>query len=182
MAELRSREGAPARALEFLILTAARSGEVLKAKWDEIDLADAMWTVPGARMKARREHRVPLSPQAVALLRSLPTEANNPYLFVGAQAGGHLNKNTFETLMQRMQRGETTHGFRSAFRTWAAEKTNVPREVCERALAHTVGSATERAYERGDALNKRRKLMEMWGRFATTPATTGTVLPLRGRP
>jgi integrase len=185
MAALREREDSIAgRALEFLILTASRSGEVLGAKWDEIDLADATWTVPAHRMKAKREHRVPLSPAAVDLLRALPREDRNAFVFIGRRPGTGMAGTVMARLMQRMGcEGITIHGFRSSFRTWSAAETNFPREVCERALAHIIGSQTERAYERGDAFSKRRKLMDAWSRFVCTPAahTGADVVPIGGR-
>jgi integrase len=169
MANLRQREDVAARALEFLILTAARSGEVLGAKWDEISFDDAMWVVPAHRMKAKREHRVPLSSATVDLLRGLPREDGNQFIFVGSRPGYGFNRLMFRAVMQRMGRDETVHGLRSSFRTWAAEQTNYPREVCERALAHVIGNQSERAYERGDLFSKRRKLMEAWTRYCTSP-------------
>jgi integrase len=142
--ELREREDSIAgRALEFLILCANRSNEVLGAKWDEIDFETATWTVPASRMKAKREHRVPLSPQAIKLLRDLPVEDGNDFIFVGSTAGAGLSYMAFSRVMQRMERGETTHGFRSSFRVWAAEQTNYSREVAEQALAHAIGDQTE---------------------------------------
>jgi integrase len=182
LTELRAGSSIAARALEFLILTAARSGEVMHARWDEVDLEARMWTVPAARMKAKKEHRVPLSPRAIDLLRSLPREDDNPYLFVGSHARAPLGKMTMFLALNAMQPGMTVHGFRSSFRTWASERTNYPREVCERALAHSVGTATEQAYERTDLFDKRRKLMEAWAKYcATKPAATGAgeVVPLR---
>ena len=177
MAELQNHEGSVPRALEFLILNASRSGEVLGAKWSEIDLENATWTIPAVRMKAKKEHRVPLAPAAVALLRALPTVAGNEYVFVG-QSGG-LGRWAPGQFMERIGRTETVHGFRSAFRTWASEQTNVPREICERALADVTGSKTEQSYERSDMLAKRRKLMETWARHCYAPVSGGTVLPLR---
>lgn len=152
-----------AAALTFLILNASRANEVMGACWPEINFDDATWTVPASRMKTRIEHRVPLSAAAVELLRSLPREAGNDYCFIGATRGHALNYVRLKRLVKRSQPNNfVIHGFRSAFRVWSAEKTNYPREVCERALAHKVGSKTEQAYDRGDLFDKRRKLMEAW--------------------
>jgi integrase len=183
MATLRADATIPARALEFLILTAARSGEVLGARWSEIDLDGAVWVVPPERMKARIEHRVPLSDSAVALLRSLPTERDNPHVFIGRPLRG-LGKDTFKYLLQRLGSGITTHGFRASFKTWASAETAFPREIIERSLAHTIGSKVEQSYERGDALQKRRALMTAWARYCSTPAraqASADVVPIGGR-
>jgi integrase len=186
MADLRQRddEGVAALALQFLIHTAARTGEVIHAKWDEVDFATATWTIPAARMKARVEHRVPLSPAAVDLLRKAPREAGNEHIFIGPQSGLGLGGMVLSRFMKRMGHDETVHGFRASFRTWAAAETNFTREVCERALAHVIGNQSERAYERGDLFNKRRKLMEAWSRFCTAPvqakAKGDVVVPIGG--
>jgi integrase len=182
MAALRAQEGIAARALEFLVLTASRSGEVLGARWDEIDLVEATWTISAGRMKAKREHRVPLSPAAVDLLRRLPVEDGNALVFVGSTTGRRSHRNVLTRVLQRMGRGETVHGFRSSFRTWCSEQTNIAREVAERALAHIVGSQTERAYERSDLFNKRRRLMEQWSKYVTTKpvAVAGNVTSISG--
>lgn len=164
-----------ARALAFLIFTAARSGEVLGARWKRdgdqfgVDLKTATWTIPAHMMKSKREHKVPLTEPAIELLRGLPREDGNDFVFVGPTPGRGLNKMAFQRVMERLKSPATTHGFRSSFRTWAAETTNFPREVCERALAHAVGSKTEQAYERGDMFIKRRKLMEAWSKYISTP-------------
>jgi integrase len=171
MAALREREKTVAgRALEFLILTAARSNEVLGAKWDknEIDFDNATWTVPASRMKMRKEHRVPLSPQVIKLLRDLPTEEGNDFVFVGPIAGRGLSYMAFYRVMARLQQATTTHGFRSTFRTWAGERTNFAREVAEASLAHAIGDQTERSYARTTLFDKRRLLMGQWSRFATS--------------
>jgi integrase len=169
MAELRQREGTAASALIFTILTAARSGEVLGARWPEIDLEKGVWTVPAGRMKASREHRVPLSQAAVKLLRDLPTEQGNDFVFVGPRAGG-LSDPSMAALLGRMGRADVTvHGFRSCFRDWAAEQTAFPHDVVEMALAHTVGSKVEVAYKRTDLFEKRRKLMAAWATFCASP-------------
>ena len=181
LAELRECDHSVAgQALEFTILTAGRAGEVLGARRGEIDLGEATWTIPGSRMKSRREHRVPLSGRAIDLLRELPREDRNDHVFVGSQAGRGMSKMSMRRVMQRLQHRESVHGFRAAFRSWAAAETNFPREVCERALAHVVGSQTERAYERGDSFAKRRKLMEAWSRFVSSPARSGAdIVPIR---
>ena len=166
------------------MLTAARSQEVLKARWSEVDLDAGIWTVPAERMKMRREHRVPLSPPAIVLLRSLYHEGNGDgwYLFVGTQAERPLCHTTLQQLLKRMHQPTTVHGFRSSFRDWAGERTGFPHDVCEAALAHIKGK-TERAYQRGDLFSKRRKLMEAWGRFAAAPPakqeTGGDLVPMR---
>jgi integrase len=161
---LRLREAIAARALEFLILTASRSGEVLGATWDEIDLEVRIWTVPAARMKAGREHRVPLSPRAVAILEevALLRSCEGDYLFPSTKIGRPLSGMAMEMLLRRLKVDVTVHGFRSSFRDWCGEESAFPREIAEAALAHVVGDATERAYRRGDALEKRRHLMQEW--------------------
>lgn len=181
MAELRQREGMGARALEFTILTAARSGEARGATWSEIDLERRLWTIPGARMKAGREHTVPLSDAAVALLEALE-RPHGGGLVCPAVRGGQLSDMTLSAVTRRMSVDAVPHGFRSTFRDWAAEATGHPSEIAEMALAHTVGSAVERAYRRGDMLDKRRKLMDDWAAHCDgrTPAG-GEVVPLRGR-
>lgn len=183
MAQLREREALAARALEFTVLTAARSGETLGATWDEIDLAGAIWTVPAARMKASKEHRVPLSGRAVELLNEvlpLNARAQGSAPLFPAHTGRFLSIMAMAMLMRRMGRTETVHGFRSAFRDWAAESTSFPHEVCEMALAHAIGNKAEAAYRRGDLFDKRRKLMEAWSAYsASDGAARTTVLPIR---
>jgi integrase len=182
MLKLRSDDTVPARAFEFLILTAARRGKVMGATWSEIDLDAATWTIPAARMKTRTEHRVPLSSQAIELLKKLPTEDGNPYVFIGRRLRG-LGKNFAEYAMDRFGRTETIHGFRATFKTWASAETAFPRETIERSLAHAIGSKVEQAYERGDALEKRRQLMAAWSRYCATPraaARTGDVVGIGG--
>lgn len=165
MRELRQRPGTSSRALEFAILTAARSGEVRGATWSEIDLANALWTVPATRMKAGKEHRVPLSPEALELLGSLPREEGNEYVFIGAR-GAMLSDMSLTAVLRRMGHGGLTqHGFRSTFRDWAGETTNYPREVCEHALAHRLADGVEAAYQRGDLLKKRSQLMKDWAEY-----------------
>ncbi len=161
--DLRQREGMAARALEFTILTAARSGETRGATWREIDLDAGIWTIPGERMKAGREHRVPLTDAALAILRALPRlEPDNPDSTVFfAPRGGQLSDMTLTAVMRRMKVDATVHGFRSTFRDWAADQTSFPREVAEQALAHTL-QGVEAAYRRSDLFEKRRNLMDAW--------------------
>jgi integrase len=184
---LRDRGGVAALALEFAILTAARSGEVRGAVWGEFDRERKVWTIPAERMKAKREHRVPLSGRAVDILESLlsPNGAEPTDLVFAAPSGKALSDAAFNALLMRMgvERGTVTpHGFRSSFRDWAGEASTFPREVAELALAHTVGDETERAYRRGDALEKRRKLMLAWGAFCEAGSRSSVVVQLRGRP
>jgi integrase len=161
MADLKGRPALAARSLELTILTAARTSEVLQACWDEIDLTSALWVIPGNRMKAGREHRVPLSPQAVAVLAGLPRVS--PLVFPGQRQGRPLSNMVMEMLLRRMGREDcTVHGFRSTFRDWVAEETDFSRELAELSLAHVVGSAVERAYRRSDMLERRRTLMNSW--------------------
>lgn len=174
--------GMAALALRFLILTAARTGEVIGATWSEIDLDNGLWTIPAARMKMRRDHRSPLSQAAIDLLRSVPREKGNEFVFAGLRKGTGLSNMAMVALVKvRMEvTGITVHGFRSTFRDWAGDATHHEREVIEAALAHAVGDATERAYRRGDALAKRRALMDDWADFALgVPAKPSNVLPMQ---
>ena len=164
MSELRQRANMSAWALQCTILTACRTGEVIGARWPEIDLDGALWAIPAARMKARREHRVPLSPQAVELLRALPRMDESDMVFWGARKPTISNMAMLE-LLRGMRPGLTVHGFRSAFRDWAAENTTFPAEVVEMALAHTIANQVEAAYRRGDLLEKRRELMQAWSDY-----------------
>ncbi|MDE2146752.1 MAG: integrase arm-type DNA-binding domain-containing protein, partial [Burkholderiales bacterium] len=157
MLKLRQAEGMGARALEFVILTAARSGEVRGATWAELDLGAAVWTVPAVRMKAGREHRVPLSAEALALLQALPRMAGTELVFP-APRGGMLSDMTLAAVLRRMKVAAVPHGFRSTFRDWAAERTNYPRDVAEMALAHAIGDKVEAAYRRGDLFDKRTRM------------------------
>jgi integrase len=178
VAELRRQEGVATKALEFAILTAARSGEVIGAKWSEFDLNERLWAVPANRMKAAREHRVPLSGAALAILQQMAEIRTGDFVFPGER--GRLSGVSFFRLLRRMgHEGLTTHGFRSSFRDFAAERTNFPREVAELALAHAVGDATERAYQRSDLFAKRRQLSEAWAKFCAAPATAGEVIAIR---
>lgn len=175
--DLRQREGIAARALEFLILTAVRSGEIRGATWSEIDLPGRVWTIPAERMKASKEHRVPLSDEAVRLLNALPRFAGNDLVFPSPR-GLVLSDMTLTAVMRRMKRFEVPHGFRSTFRDWAAERTNYPREVCEMALAHAIGNAVEAAYRRGDLFEKRARMMAEWANFCDTITPAGNVVPI----
>jgi integrase len=167
---LREQEGIAARALEFAILTAARTGEVIGARWDEIDLLDKTWTVPGTRMKAGREHRIPLSGRVLAILEEVQPlrHAKDGFVFPGGKPGRPLSSMAFLRVLRRMERDDlTAHGFRSSFRNWAAERTNFPSEVPEMALAHTVSDKTVAAYNRSDLFERRRRLMAAWAAFCT---------------
>ncbi|WP_260439286.1 site-specific integrase [Burkholderia sp. Bp9099] len=165
-AELRQRDHISARALEFTILTACRTGEVLGARWGEIDLRSGVWTIPAVRMKAKRPHRVALSTQAVALLKVLHPGADEKLIFPGTKPERPLSSMAMLELLRGMRPGLTVHGFRSTFRDWAGEATDHPRELAEHALAHVVADATEAAYRRGDALDRRRALMQDWANHA----------------
>ena len=166
--DLRQRDGFAARALEFVILTAARSGEVRGMTWNELDLDAGVWSVPAERMKAGKEHRVPLSDQAKTLLQALPKIKDVPLVFP-APRGGVLSDMTLTAVTRRMKVPAVPHGFRSTFRDWAAERTNYPRDMAEQALAHTLGDKVEAAYRRGDMLEKRRKMMQSWAAFCDLP-------------
>ena len=179
MIQLRERDGIAARALEFAILTAARTNEVIGARWDEIDFAAKVWTVPKSRMKAGREHRVPLSDAVLTILQAMRSLRQDQYVFAGDRRSILSNMALLMTL-RRMGRGDVTaHGFRSTFRTWAAERTGFPREVVEAALAHTTGNKVEAAYQRGDMFEKRRRLMHAWGQFCADAPGAGEIVPLR---
>ena len=166
VAQLRQRDGVSPRALEFIILTAARLNEVLGMRWGEIDFEARVWECPAGRMKARKKHRVPLSDRAIAILIGMRPGPADSLVFPGKERGKTLSNMVMKRLSLRMKiDGLTSHGFRSSFRDWAGECTNFPREVCEAALAHTIGNAVERAYRRADALEKRRRLMDAWAAF-----------------
>ncbi|MES2844872.1 MAG: integrase arm-type DNA-binding domain-containing protein [Pseudomonadota bacterium] len=194
LADLRSRDGIPARALEFVALTAARSGEVRGAEWDEIDLERGLWIIPAHRMKMQREHRVPLTVDAINLLKALPRFADNPLVFPAVR-GGKLSDMTLSMLMKRMHTAATDrnekgfidrvskrpavpHGLRSTFRDWVAERTQYPGEMAEVALAHHISSAVEAAYRRGDMIEKRRAMMGAWSNFLTGKDGSGTVISM----
>ena len=179
VAELATREGVGAAALRFLILTAARSNEVLGARWHEIDLAEKLWVLPAERMKSRREHRVPLSKEAAALLERLYREDGNLHVFIGARRASASHQVMARTLRRLGHEGITVHGFRSAFSDWAHECTAHSNHVIELCLAHSVGTEAEKAYRRSDLFQKRRKLMEQWATFCCSPPAAGeTVVPL----
>ncbi|MAX33932.1 MAG: integrase [Halomonadaceae bacterium] len=172
MAELQGYTSISSKALQLLILTATRTSEVLCTQWPEIDLEKATWTIPAGRMKARREHRVPLSTQAVSLLSNLPRVKGNPYVFLGARTGKPLSNMAMLQLMRGMEygvggaRGDyVPHGFRSSFRDWSGEVSSYPRDVAEMALAHTIENKVEAAYRRGDLFEKRRSMMQDWSDF-----------------
>ncbi len=173
-------QGMSARCLQFVILTACRSGEARKATWAELDLESGLWSIPGERMKSGRPHRVPLSPQAVDLLKALPRFEGTDLVFPGRDVEKPLSDMALTLVMRRMKLTAVPHGFRSSFSDWVSERTAYPGEVREMALAHAVGNATEAAYRRGDLFEKRRNLMNDWALFVTLPpATGGNVVPLR---
>jgi integrase len=169
MRELRARDSVSAKAVEFAILTAARSGEVRGLRWQEIDFAAKLWTVPADRMKMKREHRVPLTDRAIAILESLRTDKSKPdhFAFPGARRDEPLSDMALLEAVRQLRPGVTTHGMRSSFRDWAGDCTAFPRDVAEAALAHKIKDATEAAYRRSDALARRRELMQAWGDFLT---------------
>jgi integrase len=181
MAALKTRAAVAARALEFTILTAARTGEVLGARWEEIDFQGKMWVVPPSRMKSGREHRVPLSRAAVSVLKEMQARHQDALVFPGDRHGKPLSNMAMLMILRRMDRADlTAHGFRSTFRDWAAECTNFPREVAEAALAHLVGDKVEAAYRRGDLFEKRRRLMDAWAAYCqATCNNDGRVVPLK---
>ena len=179
MVELAKLDGFSARALEFTILTAARTGESLGIRWQEIDLDAKVWTIPADRMKAKREHRVPLSEAAVDVLRRMEALRMSDVVFPGQSPRKPLSNMAMVSVLKRMKvEGVTVHGFRSAFRDWAGEETSFPREIAEASLAHVVGDDVERAYRRGDALERRRELMEAWAKYLM-PHNVKNVIPLR---
>ena len=153
-------------AIEFLVLTASRSGEVREARWEEIDLDAALWEIPASRMKAKRPHRVPLAPRAVTILREAEALGGQEgFLFPGTKPGKPLSDATLRKLIRELGFDVDIHGFRTSFRTWAQERTNFPREVAEAAMAHTLGDKAEQAYARSDLFEKRRKLMATWADY-----------------
>src|SRR5262249_53422952 len=178
MVTLREQQGVAARALEFTILTAARKGEVIGMRWSEIDLAEKAWMVPAQRMKSGREHRVPLSARALVILQEMqalrPADAD-AYVFT-------IKKKSMLDLLHTLRPGLTVHGFRATFKTWASDRSSIQREIVEVALAHTIGSKAEQAYQRGDLFEKRRRLMQQWATFCTAAATAhGKVVPMQRR-
>ena len=179
---LRAMQGVAPRALEFTILTAARSGEVLGARWEEIDLQGKVWTVPAERMKAGNEHRVPLSDRALAILKELHRVRTSGFVFPGFKRGLPLSNMPLEAVLRRAKIDVTTHGFRSSFRDWAGDHTAFARDVVEAALAHAIENKTEAAYRRSDALEKRRKLMTAWATYcacAPKEEKRSNVTPMR---
>ena len=185
MMRLAAEDSVAAQAVRFIVSTIVRMKEGLNATWDEIDQQKAEWVIPAARMKARRPHTVPLSPQVLALLAQLPREADNPYLFISSTiAGKPIGEMSVTRALRVAGCNATMHGFRSSFSTWANERTSFPGIVIEMSLAHAVGTAVEKAYRRTDLFDKRRKLMEQWSRFCCMPpvAEKGGVVPLRRQP
>lgn len=180
MAALALQEGIAAKALAFTILTAARTGEAIGARWQEIDFDHGVWMIPASRTKAKREHRVPLSQPALALLDELrPLADPSGFVFPGGKPGRPLSNMALAAVLKRMKRDTiVVHGFRSTFRDWCGERTNVAREVAEAALAHVLKDKTEAAYARGDLFAKRAKLMDAWARHCTAPVTDGEVVAL----
>jgi integrase len=182
MTDLKKQKGTAALALQFAILTAARTSEVIKMVWSEIDMQAAMWTVPKERMKSGKEHSVPLCKQAIQLLTELEKAKHGLYVFPGPKDGKPLSNMAMAELLKRMGRTDiTVHGFRSTFRDWVAERTNFPSEVAEMALAHAVSDKVEAAYRRGALLLKRQKMMEAWQRHCNTLPVAGKVVQLDER-
>ena len=195
----RQRHGVAASALEFTVLTAARTGETIGARWDEIELRAVpvttrnedgeestvkgpCWIVPANRIKGGKQHRVPLSNRAVEILKAVPREDGNPFVFIGATKGTAISNMAMAQLLKRMERLDfTVHGFRSAFRDWAAETESFPNHVVEMALAHVIGGKVEKAYRRGDLYDKRVLLMKAWAAYCAMPKRSGDVVPIRGR-
>jgi integrase len=181
---LRVHKSNAALALEFTILTAARTGEVTGSRWNEIVLGKKEWVVPAERIKGDKEHRVPLSTRAITILEEMADGGNtgrNDFVFPATRRGRHLSDTAMLAVLGLMKRSDiTVHGFRSTFRDWAAERTNYPRDVAEMALAHVVGDKVEAAYRRGDLFDKRRRLMDEWERFCGTPAKAGKVVAIQG--
>jgi integrase len=176
----RQSQSVAAMALEFAILTAARSGEVLGMRWSEVNFAEKIWTIPASRMKAGREHRIPLSDSAMAVLAKAEDLRDGVFVFSGARAGRPLSGMSMEMVLRRMNVvGVTVHGFRSAFRDWAGNETSFAREIAEAALAHVIGDKAEQAYRRGDALEKRRKLMDAWALYCAERGGNVVPLPVR---
>jgi len=178
--DLRERAGVAARALEVLILTAARSGEIRGMRWDELDFESGVWTIGSNRMKAGREHRVPLSARVIEILREQEAHRiEDSNLVFPAPRGGMLSDMTMTAVMRRMEVDAVPHGMRSTFRDWASERTNYPHHVAEMALAHSIGDKVEAAYRRGDLFDKRRRMMDDWAKFCNTLQHAGEVVPIR---
>jgi|SoiMethySBSTD1v2_1073268.scaffolds.fasta_scaffold06264_5 integrase len=181
MAELRGHDDIGARALEFTILTAARTGEAVGAKWSEFDFEAKLWTVPGERTKSGRAHIVPLSDRAVEIARGLPAIVGTDFLFPGTRDDKPMHNKAMLQKLGTIRPGVTVHGFRSTFRDWAGDRTNYARDIIEAALAHAIEDETEAAYRRSTAVDKRRRLMGEWARFCAQPAKGGKVIAIRGR-
>src|SRR5579862_1640258 len=180
LSALRGHEGVASQAFEFLILTAARTSEVLGARWDEFDLENAIWTVPASRIKAGREHRVPLSRPATHILTQMAEVRQGDLVFPGPKKDKPLSSMALLAVLDRMGRRDiTAHGFRSTFRDWAAERTNFPRDVAEMALAHAIADKVEAAYRRGDLFEKRQKLMQAWAKHCEAQVSKGEVLEFK---
>lgn len=179
-AALRERNGTAARALEFLTLTATRSGEVRGATWSEFDLEKGLWTIPASRMKAKKEHRVPLTESAIRILREQPHLEGCDLVFPSPR-GVRFSDMAITQVMRRMELTAVPHGLRSTFRDWTAEKTSFPRDLAEKALAHTLTNAVEAAYQRGDMFEKRRRMMDAWAKFLTTPVAKGATVVALGK-
>jgi integrase len=178
MEKLRARQGVAFRALEFTILTGCRTGEVLGARWDEVE--GDVWSIPGERMKAGRPHTVPLCGRALEIIGSMPRDS--AHIFAAPRTGRMMERHSLNDALKAMDvDGVTVHGFRSSFRDWISEQTAYPREVAEQALAHAIPGAVEKAYRRGDLLQKRARLMRDWDGFCSAPPPNGDVVPLRGR-
>jgi integrase len=175
IAQIKEREATAARALEFCILTTTRTSETLNARWSEIDLTAKVWTIPGERMKAGREHRVPLSARAVEILKAMKEAEGKGYVFPGRLKDRPLSNMAFEMFLRRCGSNYTTHGFRSSFRDWAGNETRFPRELAEHALAHVIGDKAEQAYRRSDALERRRELMDAWALYCEGEAGANVV-------
>lgn len=177
MVKLRDMDGVGAKALAFAILTAARSGEVRGATWDEFDLSAKVWVIPAARMKAGKEHRVPLSDEAIRIIDAQQPIAGSPFVFT-APRGGQLSDMTLSAVTRRMKAPCVPHGFRSTFRDWVSERTSYPGDMAEMALAHAISDKVEAAYRRGDMIDKRRQMMSDWAKFCAMVETKGDVIPM----
>jgi len=182
METLRAETCTAARALELCILTATRTSEVIKAQWCEFDLSEGIWLIPAERMKARREHRVPLSPAAISIIETEKERAANDWVFPGAHHGKHVSNMAMLELLRRLGRTDiTVHGFRSTFRDWVGETTAYPHEVAEMALAHAIANKAEAAYRRGDLFTKRAQMMNEWAAFCNLPAQGAKVINMKGK-
>jgi integrase len=179
MAKLRARNGITPRCLEFVVLTAVRTGEAIGARFSEFDLAAKTWRIPGERMKAGAEHRVPISDRAVSIIKEMAKTRVGPYVFPGLKDGQPISNMAMLMMLRDMRPGITTHGFRSSFRDWAGEETSHPHDICEAALAHTRRDKSHAAYQRRDLLEKRRRLMAEWAAFCAGPV--GRLLRRQGK-